>query len=68
MHIDDTICALSSPSGTGAIAILRVSGEKAIAICNKLITFPDNKKHLTTLKAILFMWGKLYIKEIKSMK
>ncbi len=30
----DTICALSTPPGIGAIAVIRISGPKAISICN----------------------------------
>lgn len=30
----DTICALSTPEGVGAIGVLRLSGDKAIAICD----------------------------------
>ena len=32
---NDTICALSTPPGIGAIAIVRLSGPKAIPICSK---------------------------------
>lgn len=32
----DTICAISSPIGEGAISMIRVSGEQAITIVNKL--------------------------------
>ena len=33
MNVQDTIVALASPAGAGAIAVIRISGEKAIAIC-----------------------------------
>lgn len=33
---DDTICAISSPHGVGGIAVIRVSGPKAIEIVNSL--------------------------------
>ncbi|MCC5921251.1 MAG: tRNA uridine-5-carboxymethylaminomethyl(34) synthesis GTPase MnmE [Cyclobacteriaceae bacterium] len=33
---DDTIVALSTPSGSGAIAVIRISGEQAIAIVNQV--------------------------------
>jgi tRNA modification GTPase len=36
MHLKDTIIALATPSGAGAIAILRVSGPDAIVIANSL--------------------------------
>ncbi|UKJ06247.1 tRNA uridine-5-carboxymethylaminomethyl(34) synthesis GTPase MnmE [Solitalea lacus] len=33
---EDTIVALATPSGTGAIAVIRLSGPDAIKICNKV--------------------------------
>ena len=33
---EDTICAISTPAGIGGIAVIRVSGRDAIAICDKL--------------------------------
>ena len=33
---DDTICAISTPSGVGGIAVVRISGNKAIEIVNKI--------------------------------
>lgn len=33
--IDDTICALATPAGVGAIGVLRVSGKDAISLVNK---------------------------------
>ncbi len=35
MDIQDTIIALATPSGIGAIAVIRLSGDDAIAIANK---------------------------------
>jgi len=32
-----TICALSTPRGVGGIAVVRVSGEKAISVCARLV-------------------------------
>ncbi len=34
--MNDTICAISTSLGVGAISIIRVSGSEAIAICNSL--------------------------------
>lgn len=39
----DTICALSTPPGVGAIAVIRVSGDKTFKICDKIF-HPQNKK------------------------
>jgi len=38
----DTICAISTPAGMGAIAVIRVSGEDAITIADKI--FCNSKK------------------------
>ena len=50
MNIDyissqDTICALSTPAGSGAIAIIRLSGDQAVDIVSSIF-FPKNKKTL----------------------
>lgn len=36
MDIQDTICALSTPSGSGAIALIRLSGKEAFPIAQKV--------------------------------
>lgn len=38
MHDQDTIAAISTPPGTGAIAIVRISGANAIAILEKIFS------------------------------
>ncbi len=38
----DTICAISTPNGVGAISMLRISGAQAIEICGKIF---QSKKH-----------------------
>jgi tRNA modification GTPase len=35
---NDTICALSSPPGTGAIAVIRLSGKEAFPLCESVFT------------------------------
>ena len=42
--INDTIVALSTPPGIGAIGIIRLSGNESITICNKLF-FGSNLEH-----------------------
>ncbi len=39
----DTIAAISTPMGEGAIAIVRLSGKKAIAIADRVFRSPNNK-------------------------
>ena len=41
---NETICALSTPPGTGAIAVIRVSGKDALTICGTIF----RKKNSTT--------------------
>ena len=38
MFSQDTICALSTPSGSGAIGIIRISGPEALNISNKIFS------------------------------
>ena len=37
-HNNDTICALSTANGVGAIAVIRISGPNAFQICNTIFT------------------------------
>lgn len=46
-HISDTICALATAPGIGAIAVIRLSGKDAISICNKVFFGKD----LTTVES-----------------
>lgn len=42
--MNDTICAIATSQGVGAIAIIRVSGEESISIVNKLFKGKDLEK------------------------
>lgn len=42
--MNDTICAIATSQGVGAIAIIRVSGEDAVAIVSKIFKGKDLKK------------------------
>lgn len=47
---DDTIVALASPEGIGALGIIRVSGKNAFGICDKIFRGPDlSKQHSHTI-------------------
>lgn len=53
---EDTICAISSPQGMGAIALIRLSGNKAESIANQLFSkdltkVPSNQTVYGTLSA-----------------
>lgn len=59
MTNQDTIVALATPSGMGAIAVLRLSGPKAISVVNKLFKSPTGKK-LTEQKPNTVHFGRIY--------
>jgi tRNA modification GTPase len=50
MIYNDTIVALATPSGAGAIAVIRLSGDKAITIASEIF-FSISKKHLANQKS-----------------
>jgi tRNA modification GTPase len=43
----DTIVALATPSGSGAIAVIRLSGPEAISITNKVFMGKDLDKQVS---------------------
>lgn len=51
MNNNDTIIALATSSGVGAIAVIRLSGEKAIEIVNNFFKSKFGKKDLTKVKS-----------------
>ncbi len=44
---DDTIAAIATPVGEGGIAVIRISGEKAFEIADKIFVSNDNKTLLS---------------------
>lgn len=46
VYKDDTICAIASPAGSGAISIIRLSGKNSLRLA--LNHFKSNKKNLTS--------------------
>jgi tRNA modification GTPase len=52
----DTICAISTPYGSGGIAVVRVSGESAIQIVDTLF---HGRKSLTEAKAYTVHYGEI---------
>ena len=47
--MNDTICAISTAVGVGAISIVRVSGDEAISIVNKICDKDLTKKASHTI-------------------
>ena len=58
---NDTIVALSTAQGVGAIAVIRLSGEQAIAIVDSLFFARDSNKNLTKAPSHTVHLG--YLKE-----
>ena len=52
----DTIVALATPSGAGAIAVIRLSGEDAINIASKIF-HSISGKDLAKQKPIRYIWA-----------
>ncbi|MFN8254215.1 MAG: tRNA uridine-5-carboxymethylaminomethyl(34) synthesis GTPase MnmE [Bacteroidales bacterium] len=57
----DTICAIATPAGSGAIATLRVSGRKSISLVDKIFYAAKKHKSLKTQEAYTALYG--YIKD-----
>lgn len=57
MYLNDTIAAISTPYGTGGIGIIRMSGEKAFSIVEKLFrgkkSFKEIKTHTVNFGRII---------------
>ena len=56
--MEHTIAAISTPFGRGGIAVIRLSGEEAIAIAAKVF-FPGNGKALTEIDGGRTVYGKI---------
>jgi len=52
-----TICAISTPPGMGAIAVIRLSGEEAVEIADKVFRSPKEGKKLKDQKANTLHFG-----------
>ena len=59
----DTICAISTAPGVGGIAVIRVSGPEAIAICNTLFVPQTAGKDLLSQKAYTLRYGSIRRKD-----
>ncbi|MEI7677630.1 MAG: tRNA uridine-5-carboxymethylaminomethyl(34) synthesis GTPase MnmE, partial [Bacteroidales bacterium] len=54
---EDTICAVSTAPGVGGIAVIRISGSAAIAICEKVFTPIKKQKQLLTQQTHTLSYG-----------
>ena len=60
MFADSTICAISTPAGTGGIAVLRLSGKQAVAIADTVFKSPVREKKLANQAANTLHFGSVY--------
>ena len=58
--MNDTICAISTSQGIGAISIVRVSGPEAIDIVNKIF----KGKNLTKVESHTINYGHILLSTI----
>ena len=71
MGWDDTIVALATPQGIGAIGVIRLSGKRSIEIVDALFPSKNLKEqashtiHVGFLKMIIRLWTKLLFQFIK---
>lgn len=56
----DTICAISTAPGAGGVAVIRVSGPEAIAICNTVFVPKSEGRDLLTQKAYTLRYGSIF--------
>ncbi|HAN17142.1 MAG: tRNA uridine-5-carboxymethylaminomethyl(34) synthesis GTPase MnmE [Bacteroidetes bacterium GWC2_33_15] len=59
MITNDIICAISTPQGNGAIAVIRLSGIGSIELCDKFFQSPKNDKRLIDQSANTIHFGGL---------
>ncbi len=59
MNNNEIICAISTPQGNGAIAVIRLSGSGAIELCDKLFQSPKSNKKLIDQAANTIHFGVL---------
>jgi tRNA modification GTPase len=55
----DTICAIATAPGLGAIAVIRLSGPESISICNKIFFYQKGVKDLNKVKSHTLHFGAL---------
>ncbi len=62
MKIFDTICAISTPIGTGGISVIRISGENAFLISQKIFKSKYGKT-IDDMKSFSILFGNIYDKD-----
>ena len=60
MFDQSTICAIATSPGIGAIAVIRLSGEKAFKIADSVFLSPSGKKKLEKMSTNTIHFGRIY--------
>lgn len=58
---NDTICAISTPPGVGAIAVIRISGPEAFTISDKIFTATQSNKTIAATKGYTALFGNIHL-------
>lgn len=53
----DTICAISTASGQGAIAVVRISGDNALTVCDSIFRAKHQTRNVSSQKAQTVSFG-----------
>jgi tRNA modification GTPase len=59
----DTICAVATASGAGAIAVIRLSGENALEIADRIFVSKNKSKQIRTQKNFSILFGTVFDNE-----
>lgn len=60
---EETICAIATPPGTGAIAIIRLSGPESLTICEKIFNPKKNGLKITEAETHTIHFGTIGYKD-----
>ncbi|MHB1150778.1 MAG: tRNA uridine-5-carboxymethylaminomethyl(34) synthesis GTPase MnmE [Eubacteriales bacterium] len=64
MNSTDTIAAISTPHGRGGIAVIRISGDNALAVASAMFR-PKNRSALTDIKPNTAVYGGIFHRGIQ---
>ena len=56
---DNTICAISTAAGVGGIAVIRISGKRAIEISNKIFKPLKSGKSIAEMSRNTIQFGRI---------
>ncbi len=57
---NDTICAIATPAGSGAIALIRLSGEDSFSICDSIFKAAKKETNIQNADAYTIHFGKIF--------